>query len=147
MQVILKKDIEKLGKAGEVASVKDGYARNYLIPKGLALVATPGNLKVIEREKKKETVLLEQAKQQAQEIAEKINATSCTISVKAGEDGKLFGSVTNQDIALAYKQEGINIDRKKIELTEPIKEVGVFKVNVKLHPEVIAEAKIWVVKE
>ncbi|MBN3038293.1 MAG: 50S ribosomal protein L9 [Candidatus Omnitrophica bacterium] len=147
MEVILKKNVEKLGKAGDVASVKDGYARNFLFPQGLALPATAANLKVIEREKEKATLRQEKEKQAAQELAEKINATSCTISVQAGEDGKLYGSVTNQDIAQAYKQEGINIDKKKIELPEPIKEVGVFKVDVKLHPEITAEAKIWVVKE
>lgn len=147
MKVILKKNVDKLGKVGETATVKDGYARNFLLPQGLALPATPANLKIIEQEKRRSALRQEQEKQAAQELADKINATSCTISVQAGEDGKLFGSVTNQDVAQAYKQEGISIDKKKIELPEPIKEVGVFKVEVRLHPEVIAEAKIWVVKE
>ncbi len=147
MEVILKKDVEKLGAAGLVTSVKSGYARNYLLPQGLALVATPANLKVVQREKEKAAVQLEKQKQQALVLADKINTTSITITVQAGEEGVLFGSVTNQDIAQAYKNEGIAIDKKKIDLVDPIKEVGVFKVSVRLHPEVTAEAKIWVVKE
>lgn len=147
MEVILKKDVDKLGKAGSVTSVKNGYARNYLLPQGLALVATPANLKVVEREKEKAAARLEKEKQQALVLADKIQTTSITITVQAGEEGALFGSVTNQDIAQAYKNEGIAIDKKKIDLVDPIKEVGVFKVSVKLHPEVTAEAKIWVVKE
>ena len=147
MEVILKKNVERIGQAGDTVSVKDGFARNYLLPQGLALVATSANLKVIAVEKKKEAQRLEKKKLQAQELAQKINASSCTITAKAGDDGKLFGSVTNQDIADAYKAEGITLDKRKIELPENIKEVGVFKVVVKLHPEVAAEAKIWVVKE
>ena len=147
MQLILKQDIEKLGRAGEVVTVRDGYARNYLLPKGLALAATPVNLKVIAQEKKKSTLLQEQQKKQAEDIAQKITSISCTIAVKAGVDGKLYGSVTSQDIASAYKAEGIDIDKRDIELLQPIKEVGVFKLKVKLHPEVTAQAKVWVVKE
>jgi large subunit ribosomal protein L9 len=147
MQVILKKDIEKLGKAGEVVSVRRGYARNFLLPKEFALPATGANLKVVEEEKKRAALRQEKEKKDAQELAEKINSSSCTITVQAGQDGKLYGSVTNQDIAQAYKLEGINIDKKKIELPQPIKEAGVFKINVRLHPEVSAQAKVWVVKE
>jgi len=147
MELILKKDVDKLGKTGDVISVKRGYARNFLIPKDLALPATPANLKVVEREKTKTIQRQKQEIDQAQELAKKIAAVSCTISVRAGEDGKLFGSVTNQDIAQAYAQENLNIDKRKIEIPEPIKEVGVFKISVKLHPEVVAQAKVWVVKE
>jgi large subunit ribosomal protein L9 len=147
MQVILKKDIDKLGRAADVVSVKDGYARNYLFPRGLALQACPANLRIVGQQKKKEAHLKEQRKNQAQALAAKIASVSCTILVQAGEDGRLFGSVTNQDIAAAFGQEGIDIDRRKIELAEPIKEVGVFKINVRLHPEVAAETKIWIVKE
>jgi len=147
MQVILKKDIEKLGKVGEAVSVKVGYARNFLFPKKLALPATEANLKVVEREKEKTAQRQAQEKQRSEELAKKLAITSCTITVQAGEDGKLFGSVTNQDIAAAYKAEGIEIDKRKIEISEPVKEVGVFKINIKLHPEVSTEAKVWVVKE
>ena len=147
MKVILKQDIEKLGKTADIISVSDGYARNYLFPQGLALEACRANLKIVKQQKKKEAQLKQKQKNQAQELAAKITSVSCTILVQAGEDGKLFGSVTNQDIAAAFKQEGVDIDKRKIELSEPIKEVGVFKINIKLHPEVAAEAKIWVVKE
>lgn len=147
MDVILKKTIEKLGKAGEVVSVKAGYARNFLFPQGLALRASAVNRKVIEQEAKRLSQRQEQQKKEAQDLAQKISAASCTITVQAGQDGKLYGSVTTQDIAEAYKAEGMNIDKRKIELPEAIKEVGVFKINVKLHPEVTAETKVWVVKE
>lgn len=147
MEVILKKDIEKLGKAGDVVSVKRGYARNFLFARKLALVATATNLKLVEQEKEKTRLRLEQEKVQMQDLAQKIASSSCTITVKAGEDGTLFGSVTNQDIAQAYKSEGINIDKRKIELPQPIKEVGVFKISIRLHPEVTAQGKVWVVKE
>ena len=147
MEVILKKDVEKLGKAGEVVFVKRGFARNFLLPKDLALSATGANLKVVEQEKKRTLVLLEKQKQQAQGLADKISSTSCTIPVQAGPEGKLYGSVTTQDIAQAYKSEGIEIDKRKIEFPEPIKEVGVFKINIKLHPQISVQAKVWIVKE
>lgn len=147
MQIILKKEIKKLGRAGEVVSVRDGYARNFLLPQGLALPATPANLKVVERERKRALLREEKERQKARELADRINSTSCTITVQTGQDGRLFGSVTAQDISEAYKLEGIEVDRKKIELSQPIKEIGVFKVNIKLHPEVTAQAKVWVVKE
>lgn len=147
MQLILKKDIEKLGKAGEVVSVKKGFARNFLLPQGLALPATPANLKIVEQEKSRVFLRQEKEKKEAQELANKISSTSCTIAAKVGQDEKLYGSVTTQDIAQVYKLEGIDIDKRKIELLEPIKEVGVFKINIKLHPDVTAEAKVWVVKE
>ncbi len=147
MEVILKKDVSKIGKAGDVVEVKKGFARNFLLAQGLALPASAINLKVIEREKEKQKARLEQEKDEMKKMAVQIAEISCTITVKAGEDGKLFGSVTNQDIAAAYRAEGVEIDKRKINLPEPIKEVGVFKVEVKLHPEITAEAKIWVVKE
>lgn len=147
MELILKKDIDKLGKAGEAVSVRDGYARNYLIPQRLALFASPANLKIIEQEKNKAVLRMQKEKEDAQRLADKISTTSCTITVQAGADGKLFGSVTTQDIAQSYKEEGLNIDKRKIELPQPVKEVGIFKIKVRLHPEVVAEAKVWVVKE
>ncbi|NQT00202.1 MAG: 50S ribosomal protein L9 [Candidatus Omnitrophica bacterium] len=147
MEIILRKDVQKLGKAGEVISVKTGYARNFLFPQGLALEASANNLKVVEREKDKTLLRQQQQKQQAQGLADKIKSVSCTITVRAGQDGKLFGSVTSQDVAEAYKSEGIELDKRKIELEQPIKEEGVYKIQLKLHPEITAEAKIWVVKE
>jgi len=103
MEIILRKDVQKLGKAGEVISVKTGYARNFLFPQGLALEASANNLKVVEREKDKTLLRQQQQKQQAQGLADKIKSVSCTITVRAGQDGKLFGSVTSQDVAEAYK--------------------------------------------
>lgn len=147
MEIILKKDIEKLGKAGEVVTVKDGYARNFLLPKDWALEASSVNLKIVEREKSRALLRQEKQKQSAQELAEKIKSISCTIAARVGRDGKLFGSVTTGDIAQAYKDEGINIDKRKIELPQAIKEEGVYKITLRLHPEVIAEAKVWIVKE
>lgn len=147
MQVILKKDIDKLGKTGAVVAVENGYARNFLLPKGLALPASPANVKVVEAEKKRNALREQKEKHEAQQLAEKISALSCTIAVQAGNEGKLFGSVTNQDIAQALQNEGIEVDKKKIEMPEPLKELGVFKVEVRLHPEVVASAKIWVVKK
>lgn len=147
MEIILKKDIEKLGKVGEVVTVKDGYARNFLLPKDLAVEASSTNLRIVEREKSKALIRQEKQRQFAQELAEKIKSISCTIAVRVGKDGKLFGSVTTGDIAQAYKDEGIDIDKRKIELPQPIKEEGVYKITLRLHPEVIAEAKVWVVKE
>ncbi|MFC1631635.1 50S ribosomal protein L9 [Candidatus Omnitrophota bacterium] len=147
MDVILRQDVEKLGKTGDVVSVKDGYARNYLLTRGLALMATSTNLKVVEKERLKVQQQLEQERLKAEKLAERVKSVSCTITVRSGQDGKLFGSVTTQDIAQAYKQEGIDLDRRKIELPEQIKEEGVYKVQLKLHPEVVTEAKIWIVKE
>jgi len=147
LEVILKEAIDKLGKAGDVVSVKRGYARNCLFPKGLALAASPANLELVEQEKKRILYRQEREKKEAQDLAQKISSSSCTITLQAGQDGKLYGSVTSQDIAQAYKLEGINIDKRKIEFTQPIKEVGVFKIEIRLHPEVTAQAKIWVVKE
>ncbi|MFH1245326.1 MAG: 50S ribosomal protein L9 [Candidatus Omnitrophota bacterium] len=147
MQVILKKDIDKLGKTGAVVAVENGYARNFLLPKGFALPASPVNVKIVEAEKKKIALREEKEKREAQQLAEKIGALSCTIAVQAGNEGKLFGSVTNQDVVLALQNEGIEVDKKKIDLPEPIKELGVFKVEIKLHPEVVASVKIWVVKK
>ena len=147
MEIILRKGMENLGKSGEVVTVKDGYARNFLIPRGFALKATPGNLKVVEEEKKAQKRRIEKEKRNAQELARRLSTISCTVSVRIGEDEKMFGSVTNSDIAKALEIEGIKIDKKTIELASPIREIGVFHVPVKLHPEVTVDVKVWVVKE
>lgn len=147
MKIILKQNVETLGKMGDTIEAKEGYVRNYLIPKGLALEANDKNLKIIEREKQELLKKKEKEKKDAQILAEKIKNSSCTITVEAGLDDKLFGVVTNHDIAKAYEQEGLIVDKRLVELKEPIKELGVFYVPIKLHPEVIAEAKVWVVKK
>ena len=147
MQVILCKDVEKLGLQGDTITVKPGYAINFLIPRGLVFPATPHNLRRIAEEKKREEKKREKAAKEAALLAAKLNETSCTISVQAGEEDKLFGSVTREDIEEALKAKGINVDRKHIELEETIKKLGVYRVPIRLHPEVAAEIKVWVIKE
>lgn len=147
MQVILKQRLENLGQPGDVVTVKPGYARNYLIPKGFAYAATSANLQRMERERE----LLE--KQAAEDLkgAEKragaIEGTSVTFTARAGDEGKLFGSITSADIADKLAEQGIEVDRRDIELHEPLKALGVFSVPVKLHPDVKPEIKVWVIKE
>jgi len=147
MKIILKQDISTLGKAGQVVQVKQGYARNYLIPRGLAAEATPGNQRAYEHEQKLEAVRMVRGKNEAEELAEKISKISITVAVQVGEDDKVFGSVTNQNIADLLRENGCEIDRKKIVLDDPIKALGVYEVPIKLHPEVSAAIKLWVVKE
>jgi large subunit ribosomal protein L9 len=147
MQVILKQDVEKLGKRWDQVKVADGYARNYLIPKGLAMEATPQNLMILKRFQEAEARKKQKELEQAEQIAKKIRSLSCVITRQAGEGDKLFGSVTSIDIANFLEENNIQIDRKKIDLEEPIKSLGVFRVPIKLHPEVIAELKVKVVKE
>lgn len=147
MKLILMQDVDRLGKAGQVVSVATGYARNFLIPNNKARVATPGNMKMLEVLKKKE--LAEEAKrvEAARALANRISNLSLTISVQAGEEEKLFGSVTSDIIADALKEEGIEIDKKDISLDEPIKKLGVYQVVVKVHPEVKASVRLWIVKK
>ncbi|MBN1621069.1 MAG: 50S ribosomal protein L9 [Endomicrobiales bacterium] len=147
MKVILRTDIDKLGKQGDVKNVSEGYARNYLLPKDLVFVANPQNLKIWEREKQKLEKQKQKELQKARELAEKIEKLSITIPVTIGESGKLFGSVTSTDIANVLKDSGFSINKHSIELKEPIKDVGVFVVDVKVHPEVVAKPKVWIVEE
>jgi large subunit ribosomal protein L9 len=145
MQVILQEDVASLGKAGEVVNVRDGYGRNYLLPKGLAVVAEPKNLKMLEHQKRVVAAKEGKRKSSAEDLASKLGSLSLTISREAGEAEKLFGSVTTKDIAEALRKEGYNIDRRDITLDEPIKQLGIFDVPVKLHPEVTGTVKVWVV--
>lgn len=147
MKIILLKDVDRLGKRGDKIEVAKGYGRNYLIPKGLALTLTTGNLKKFEHEEKKLRYAMEKTKREAGHLKEKLKKLSLTIAVQAGEDDKLFGAVTNMDIEQALSREGYNIDRKKIKLEEPIKELGVYTIKMALHPEVEAELKLWVVSK
>jgi large subunit ribosomal protein L9 len=146
MKVILIEDVQKLGSMGDVVQVKDGFARNYLFPKNLAKLATSSNTKIIEEIKKKKMQALVREKKEAEELKERLSLMSCTLAVEAGEDDKLFGSVSAQEIARAFEEEGISLDKRKIILEEPIKRLGVYHVAVKLHPEVTGEVKVWVVK-
>lgn len=147
MDVILRQDVEKLGSAGELVSVRDGYARNFLLPKGLAYAASEGNRRRLEaearqREKKAGTQL-----EDARELAARLEAVSLTFAVKAGEGDKLFGSVTAADVADRLHAEGFAIDKKSVDLHEPIKALGVYKVPIRVHHEVKPEVRVWVVKE
>lgn len=147
MQVILKETIDKLGNIGDVVSVADGYARNFLLPRGLAELSTPEKVAMIEALKEKQRLELERAEAEVQVLSEKLAHTSCTIAVQAGEEDKLFGAVTTADIARVLAQEGLDIPKKKIVLEEPIKKLGIYNIPVKLAPEVTATFKLWVVKE
>ena len=147
MQVILRERLENLGNAGEVVDVKPGYARNYLIPRGLAYEATQANVRRIEAERatlaKREAATLSEAREQAKSI----EGVSLTFKARAGQEGKLFGSITSADIAEEMAKQGVQIDRRAIELEEPIKALGVTSVPVRLHSQVRPEIKVWVIQE
>ncbi len=147
MKVILLKDIEKLGVIGDEVEVKDGYARNYLMPRSMAILSNKGALRVVEQKKREKAKREEKLIQECKKTAEKISSVSCTIPMDAGEGEKLFGSVTADMIAEAFNAEGVEIDKKKIVIEEPIKTLGTFNVEIKLHPEVKIQARIWVVKK
>lgn len=147
MQVILKQKIQGLGDRGDVVKVKEGYARNFLFPKGLALISTPSQRRVLEEESRLHVVRDVKLKQSVQALAEKMKGLSCTLVVQAGEEDKLYGSVTGHDIAKAISDQGFAIDHKQVVLEEPIKKLGVYSVSVRLHREVEVPVKIWVVKE
>jgi large subunit ribosomal protein L9 len=147
MQVILKERLEHLGNAGDVVTVKAGYARNFLVPKGLAYEANDANLKRIGREREQAARHEAEAVGAAREAAKAIEGLSVTFTARAGEEGKLFGSITSSDIAEKLAEQGVEIDRRQIQLDEPIKALGVFTVAIRLHAEVRPELKVWVVKE
>lgn len=147
MEVILTKDVEKIGRQGRTIKVKDGFAHHFLIPRGLAVIANPNNLKLVAEQKKREENKVIKEKKEAEELSQRLVSISCTVAVNSGEDDKLFGSVTNADIAEALKQEGIAIDKRAIELEEPIKQLGIYQVAVKLHPQVSSKVKVWVVRK
>lgn len=147
MKVILLKEVERLGKRGDVVEVKPGYARNKLVPNRLALIHNESNFRRFKEMEKMENVKKEKAKKEATKLKEVIEGLSLTIPVQAGEDGKLFGAVTNIDIEEALAKEGYKIDKKDILLEEPIKELGVYSIEVLCHPEVKAILKVWVVSK
>jgi large subunit ribosomal protein L9 len=147
MEIILREDVEKLGTRGQLVKVAPGYARNFLLPKRLAVAATESNKKIVEQERqghlRKEAKLVSDAS----ELGKMMSGVSVTIKQKAGENNQLFGSVTSKDIADALEQQGYTIERRKIALDEPIKTLGEFKVTLRLHKEVPAEITVHVVKE
>jgi large subunit ribosomal protein L9 len=147
IEVILREDIKTLGQAGEMVRVKPGYARNYLLPQGLAYEATEGNKKRIAAEGRVRAVRNQAERTEAERLASTLSGVSLTLSGKAGEEGKLFGSITSQDIADALARQGHAIDRRRIELEHPIKAIGEHAVTVRLHPEVNAELRVSVISE
>ena len=147
MKVILKDDVKNVGNMGDIVKVTDGYARNYLVPKGLAVEASSKNVKSVEHEKR---IIQEKAKKirnSAEDLSDRISKVTLVVKANAGEEGKLFGSVTTMDIAEALKNEGFDIDKKKISLDEPIKRIGEHTVNVKIHPEITTNVTVQVVQE
>ena len=147
MEVILREDIEKLGNRGEVVKVAPGYARNFLIPKRLAVMATDSNKKIVEQERQAHLRKEAKLEGEAQDLAKLLNGVTVTITQKAGENDQLFGSVTAKDVADALAAKNYTIDRRKIQMDEPIKQLGEFKVPVRLHKDVTAEVTVVVAKE
>ena len=147
MKLLLKEDVDGLGFCGDEVEVKDGYGRNFLIPKGKALLATPNNLKAFNHQKRVVQSKVKKVIATVQAIADEIAKVTCTVKKKIGDTGKMFGSVTAQEIADLLKVQGVDIDRRKIQITEPIKKAGEYKIPVKLHTEVTAEIKLVVEAE
>ena len=146
MKIILVEDVAKLGKAGDCVNVSDGYARNYMIPRKLAVEATPSNLRQMEQRKALGAGQDTRGKREAQELAERREVISLVLDRQAGKGDKLFGSVTSKDLGEALEAEGLNVERKKILLDDPIKNLGTFEVAVRLHPEVLTKIKVEVRK-
>lgn len=147
MKIILRNDYEFLGKAGEIATVKDGFARNFLIPKGIAVSATKSNMKRLEDERRMGVRQQQKDLQEAEALSKELEKVSVTATVAVGEEDRVFGSVTTQNIADLLKEKGFEVEKRKIILDEPIKALGVYTVPVKLHSEVEAKVRVWVVKE
>lgn len=147
MKVILKEDVKNLGLAGSIVNVADGYARNFLIPRNLAVEASTKNIKALEQERKRIEEAARKAKEMAQEISKRLSSITLQIKAKAGEEGKLFGSITNADISEALKKEGFDVDKRRIVLEEPIKRLGSYTVNVKLHQEMTVPVNINIISE
>ena len=147
MEIILRQAVENLGSPGDVVKVKSGYARNYLLPHGLAYEATPGNLKRIKQERDRLDAAENERRTAASGIAEKLEQVSLTFSARVGEEGKLFGSVTSADIQAELEKQGFHIEKRQIDLHEPIKALGVYRVPVRLHADVKPEVRVWVIKQ
>ncbi len=146
MKVILRADVDNLGRLGDIVAVKPGYGRNYLLPQGLASLATPGNLKVFEQERRKLQAMNDAVKAEASALAAKIEAAKVVIEVRTGDGDKLYGSVTSSQIAAILAEQGVDVDRRKIQLDEGIRALGEYIVDVKLHPEVVAKLTVNVIK-
>jgi large subunit ribosomal protein L9 len=147
IEVILRQAVEKLGHTGDVVNVSNGYARNYLLPRGVAYVATEGNKRRIEQERQRLDAAEESRRAVAREVAEKLEQVSLTFSARVGEEGKLFGSVTAADIAQQLEAQGLHVEKRMIDLHDPIRALGVYRVPVRLHADVKPEIKVWVIKQ
>jgi len=147
MEVILRQAVENVGQPGEIVKVSAGYARNFLLPRGIAVEATPGNKRRIEKERERLEAAEAQRRSAAQELAGRLEQVSLTFSARVGEEGKLFGSVTAADIALQLAQQGFEVEKRQIDLHDPIKALGVYRVPVRLHADVHPEIKVWVIKQ
>jgi large subunit ribosomal protein L9 len=147
MEIILRQAVENLGSPGDVVKVKSGYARNYLLPHGLAYEATPGNLKRIQQERDRLDAAENERRTAARTQAERLEQVSLTFSARVGEEGKLFGSVTTADIAQQLEAQGFHIEKRQIDLHEPIKALGVYRVPIRLHADVKPEVRVWVIKQ
>ena len=147
MKVILRQNHESLGQVGDVVDVKDGFARNFLIPRKIAYAALTGNIQALEEEKKTLEKKLKQEIHASENLSTELEKVSVSIPVQVGEEDKIFGSVTTQMIADALKEKGFEIDKRKIEIEEPIKALGIYGISIKLHPSVTAKIKVWVVRE
>jgi large subunit ribosomal protein L9 len=146
MEVILRQAVENLGHPGDIVDVSAGFGRNYLLPRGLAYAATTGNKKRIEQEKQRLDAAENSRRAQAQEVADKLAQVSLTFSARVGEEGKLFGSVTATDIAHQLEGQGFTIEKRQVDLHEPIRALGVYRVAIRLHADVKPEVKVWVIK-
>ena len=147
MKVILRENIETLGQMGDVVDVKNGYARNYLIPRKFAYAAVEGNVRALEEEKKRFAKKKQQEVNAAERLAAELEKVSVTIPVQVGEEDNIFGTVTTQMIADALKEKGYDIDKRKFDIEEPIKSLGIYGINIKLHQNVSVKIKVWVVRE
>lgn len=147
MEVILCQDVPKLGKVGKVVKVKDGFARNFLLPRRLAYLATPSNLRIIEQQKAKLVAESARIRRDAEGLAEKLSKVSCNLVVEVNDLEKLYGSVTDVDIVRVLKDEGFEIEKRNILLEKPIEDLGIYEVGVKVHPEVTAKIRLWVTKK
>ena len=147
MEVILRNAIDKLGHPGDIVTVSSGYARNFLLPRGFAFEATEGNRKRIALEKSRLEAAENERRQAAETVAERLGEVSLTFAARVSEEGKLFGSVTTGDIAHQLEAQGFHVEKRQIELNEPIKALGVYRVGVRLHADVKPEIKVWIIKQ
>lgn len=146
-KIILREDVEDLGEAGDVVDVKPGYARNYLFPQGFAVQATEGNLKQIREERRRKKEAADRVRRRAEDLAGELAGHTITFNERAADEGKLFGSVTAADIAERLQEDGLDVERDRVDMEEPIKELGVYNIPIELHAEVRPEVKVWVVAE